>query len=267
MDVSGFIALLLALFDDISNERTELKHQNVSYSTPPIVITSTERLRVEMATPKKVCDIPPDLWCDSFDAAQRCGVLHQCEQFRRSRRTIKLTLIYEALCPYCQRFIINHLGNLYHQFRGQIELELVPWGNSRLLRDGTIKCNHGEVECDANRLHGCVLDTVKVKHALPFIICFERALVGSTVEAAFQHCSGFIRHHYRTIRRCFESDRGIQLQHKAAHRTMSVRPNPIVEVPYILINDYSPNTDTNNLNVFALQHLLKKWLRSIKYRF
>lgn len=54
----------------------------------------------------------------------------------------------------------------------------------------------------------------------------------------------------------------MQLQRLAAQRTMSVRPNPIVEVPYILINDYSPTTDTNNLNIHAIHYLLKKWLRS-----
>uniref|UniRef100_A0A0M3JCN0 Gamma-interferon-inducible lysosomal thiol reductase (inferred by orthology to a human protein) n=1 Tax=Anisakis simplex TaxID=6269 RepID=A0A0M3JCN0_ANISI len=116
------------------------------------------------------------LWCDSYEAALKCDVVLQCDAFRRHAQNnkLKLTLIYEALCPYCQRFIVNHLGALYHQFRPFIELELVPWGNSRILRDGSIKCNHGQVECDANRLQGCVLDHVKIKHALPFIICFER---------------------------------------------------------------------------------------------
>ncbi|VDN53286.1 unnamed protein product [Dracunculus medinensis] len=207
------------------------------------------------------CDIPPDLWCDSFDAARRCGVVNQCEDFQRIQKPIKLTLFYEALCPYCQRFIGNHLGNLYNQFRNHIELELVPWGNSRFLRNGSIRCNHGRTECDANRLHSCVLHQTKMRHALPFIICFERSLTNS-VDSAFRHCSGFVRHHYRKIRHCYESEQGMQLQRLAAQRTMSVRPNPIVEVPYILINDYSPTTDTNNLNIHAIHYLLKKWLRS-----
>lgn len=72
-----------------------------------------------------------------------------------------------------------------------------------IIQDGTIRCQHGPVECDANRLQGCVLDYAKMKHALAFIICFERSLIGTNVEVAFQYCSGFIRNHYRKIRYLF----------------------------------------------------------------
>lgn len=88
----------------------------------------------------QACNVPPDFWCDSYEIAQRCQVVHQCETFKRDRQPLRITLMFEALCPFCQRFISNHLGNLYNQFRAQIEtrreleIELVPWGNSRLLR-------------------------------------------------------------------------------------------------------------------------------------
>lgn len=79
------------------------------------------------------CNVPPDYWCDSYEIAQRCDVVKQCENFKLDRRPITVTLMYEALCPFCQKFISNHLGNLYNNYQGKIELELVPWGNSRLL--------------------------------------------------------------------------------------------------------------------------------------
>lgn len=65
-------------------------------------------------------------------------------------------------------------------------------------------------------------------------------------------------------RRCFDTDRGYQLQIQAARKTASVRPHPVPEVPYLLVNDYSPNTETNNLNIHAIRHLLKKWFRNHK---
>lgn len=80
------------------------------------------------------CNVPPDFWCDSYEIAQKCNVVQQCQLFKNDRNPIKVTLMYEALCPFCQRFITNHLGNLYNQFRGNVEIEMVPWGNSRLLR-------------------------------------------------------------------------------------------------------------------------------------
>ncbi|EYB97565.1 hypothetical protein Y032_0139g2100 [Ancylostoma ceylanicum] len=85
------------------------------------------------------CNIPPDLWCDSPQSAQQCGVQRQCDALRfHKRRPIKITLIYEALCPYCQKFISNQLGSMYQQYKDHLELELVPWGNSRILREKRI---------------------------------------------------------------------------------------------------------------------------------
>ncbi|CAI4232175.1 unnamed protein product [Auanema sp. JU1783] len=211
---------------------------------------------------QQLCDIPPDLWCDSPQAAQQCGVQRQCEQFKNRRQPLKISLIYEALCPYCQKFIANQLGTVYNQFRGQFELELIPWGNSRILRDGSFSCNHGKKECDANRIQSCVLDILKVKGALPFIVCFERLITHSTVESGLQQCSAFIRAQYRQIRQCYDGEHGIRLQRIAAQKTLNTRPHEIVEVPYLLINDYTPSVDNNNLNVMLLPQLLNKWTKT-----
>jgi hypothetical protein len=80
-------------------------------------------------------------------------------------RPITVTLMFEALCPFCQKFIATQLANLYDQFRGKVEIELVPFGNARLLPNGQISCNHGQAECDANKLMSCVVDVVQIKQA------------------------------------------------------------------------------------------------------
>uniref|UniRef100_A0A183BPM8 Gamma interferon inducible lysosomal thiol reductase GILT n=1 Tax=Globodera pallida TaxID=36090 RepID=A0A183BPM8_GLOPA len=168
---------------------------------------------------------------------------------------------YEALCPYCQRFVANNLGALHNRFGSRIKLDLVPWGNSILLRNGHISCNHGPKECDANRLMSCVLEEVPTDQAVHFVICFERSLsVGAGVEQAMLQCSSFIRNSYKRIKQCYMGERGIQLQRQAAQRTMTAKANPIVEVPYILVNGYAPNTDTNTVDIVALTHLIQKWL-------
>ncbi|KAF8362476.1 pqn-48 [Pristionchus pacificus] len=205
------------------------------------------------------CDMPPDLWCDSRESAAACGVEQQCQRLRR--KPIKITLIYEALCPFCQRFISNQLGIVFNSLRGHFELELVPWGNSRLLPDGSFSCNHGQKECDANRLQSCVLDQLQVKGALPFIVCFEKNIFSQTVEASWRACTAFVRSHEREIRHCYDSEKGVQLQRIAAQKTFSARPQPIVEVPYLLINDYSPTTENNDLNVMLFPQLLGKWAK------
>lgn len=129
------------------------------------------------------------------------------------------------------------------------------------LQNGQVSCNHGQTECDANRLMSCVIDVVKVKQAIPFVICFERQLsTFPQVEQAMHHCSTFISNAYREIRDCYAGERGRQLQRQAGYRTMNSRAHPIIEVPYIVINNYSPNTDANGLNIMTLQHQIQKWM-------
>lgn len=103
----------------------ESRSQSINHRIPPILPYSSLT---------QSCDVPSDFWCDSYELARRCNVVAQCEQFKRERRPLTVTLMYEALCPFCQRFITNHLANLHSQFGNQIEVELVPWGNSILLR-------------------------------------------------------------------------------------------------------------------------------------
>ncbi|KAI1702146.1 gamma interferon inducible lysosomal thiol reductase (GILT) domain-containing protein [Ditylenchus destructor] len=231
---------------------THAQHTQRQPSPPPTTTT---------LAPSPSCTVPSDFWCDSHELAERCNVLAQCENLRRDRRPLTVTIMFEALCPFCQRFITNHLGNLYHQFKDQINIELVPWGNSILLRNGQISCNHGPKECDANRLMGCALAEVTTEQAIPFIVCFERQLSAHhTVDSALHHCSGFIRNNFRQIKHCYTGERGAQLQRQAAYRTMNAKANQIVEVPYILINNYSPNVDANAINIMTLPRLLQKWI-------
>uniref|UniRef100_A0A915M2F5 Uncharacterized protein n=1 Tax=Meloidogyne javanica TaxID=6303 RepID=A0A915M2F5_MELJA len=87
-----------------------------------------------------------------------------------------------------------------------------------------INCNHGPKECDANRLLSCVISEVSVSQ------------------------------------QCYVGERGQQLQRQAAQRTMTSKPNPIVEVPYLLVNDYTPSLDGNAINNVCLPHLIQKWV-------
>ncbi|KHJ88701.1 gamma interferon inducible lysosomal thiol reductase [Oesophagostomum dentatum] len=109
----------------------------------------------------------------------------------------------------------------------------LPKLKHKFLQDGSFSCNHGKKECDANRLQSCVIDIFKASGALPFIVCFERVIHHNTVEQAMHACSAFIRSQYRQIRLCYDGERGIQLQRIAAHKTMSTKPHPILEVRFL----------------------------------
>ncbi|KRY17183.1 GILT-like protein F37H8.5, partial [Trichinella spiralis] len=90
-------------------------------------------------------------------------VLVSCLYYNTSKldKKIKLTLLYETLCPDCQEFILNTLQR-YDWKCGQdfVDFNLISYGNARRTRlnnTWTIQCQHGPVECALNKLHGCAI--------------------------------------------------------------------------------------------------------------
>lgn len=93
-----------------------------------------------------------------------------------------VTIYYEALCSDSRNFILKQLVPTYEKLSDVIEIDLVPYGKAtvrnfsefimhnviQLLfkylqtmeRDGTyvFECQHSYIECDANKIHACVLD-------------------------------------------------------------------------------------------------------------
>lgn len=54
---------------------------------------------------------------------------------------VSVDLFYEALCPYCQKFITNRLIPLMKSDVGQeVALRLYPYGNVEVLSDGSFNC-------------------------------------------------------------------------------------------------------------------------------
>lgn len=67
-----------------------------------------------------------------------------------------------------------------------IDLQLVPYGNTKQNDDGTFTCQHGDGECATDVYHGCVeyklsgnVDSIEsgdtALAAWPFILCMEQA--------------------------------------------------------------------------------------------
>uniref|UniRef100_A0A1I7W3S9 Gamma interferon inducible lysosomal thiol reductase GILT n=1 Tax=Loa loa TaxID=7209 RepID=A0A1I7W3S9_LOALO len=172
---------------------------------------------------------------------------------------ITVSLYYEALSPACQYLIVKDIGEIYNKYNRFMKLEMIPWGHSKFRPDGTIRCRHGSIECEANKLQSCVLEYAEMKHALAFIICFERSLLRNTgdIKSAIKHCSGFIRNRYEQIRKCYNSKDGIQLQQKAYYRTKSVKAG---HFPYLVLKG-STLGEPNPMNINEVQSVLKKWDR------
>jgi interferon gamma-inducible protein 30 len=55
---------------------------------------------------------------------------------------VPLALYYESLCPYCSRFIVNHLAGIFDDgLIDIVDLLLVPYGNAHVRgENNTINC-------------------------------------------------------------------------------------------------------------------------------
>lgn len=120
-----------------------------------------------------------------------CSTIFLCFLSLSSSHKVTLSLYYEALCPYCAEFIVNHLSKIFNTgLISAIDLQLVPWGNAIIKPDGTILCQvldssclvftcivvykirmqhlinavccfvfqHGEAECALNAIHACAIN-------------------------------------------------------------------------------------------------------------
>ncbi|KRX86309.1 GILT-like protein F37H8.5, partial [Trichinella pseudospiralis] len=216
------------------------------------------------------CNIPPALWCNSEKVATECEVLDSCLNYNTTQlnKKIKLTLLYETLCPDCQEFILNTLQRYVWKY-GQdfVELNLIPYGNARrtkLNNTWTIQCQHGPVECALNKLHGCAISKlVYVEKWFPLIVCLEEAAkLKMDPDTAFLLCSKKKKLNQTlsiAIYKCAYSIEGDLIQLQMAEITENVKPHPHYFVPWILINDVS----TAQLQTFqnGLFNFLCDWHR------
>lgn len=65
---------------------------------------------------------------------------------------VKVTVLTEALCPYCEKFIVDQLFPTFEALgKTAMDLNVIPFGNARINEEHeTVDCQHGAGECDAN---------------------------------------------------------------------------------------------------------------------
>lgn len=85
---------------------------------------------------------------------------------------IKVSVYYEALCPDSRHFVLHQLVPAYEKGSRIIDFELVPYGKAKteeIVPPGNrykFQCQHGAVECHANKIHACATKYVTNKKTL-----------------------------------------------------------------------------------------------------
>jgi interferon gamma-inducible protein 30 len=89
-----------------------------------------------MAGPRRLLLLPPLVLL-----LVAAGALLLPQRGSAEEGKVSLELYYESLCPYCSRFIVNHLaGILEDGLIDAVHLRLVPYGNARVGSNSEISC-------------------------------------------------------------------------------------------------------------------------------
>ncbi|XP_020597854.1 gamma-interferon-inducible lysosomal thiol reductase-like isoform X3 [Phalaenopsis equestris] len=104
---------------------------------------------------------------------------------------VSLALYYEALCPFCSRFIVLSLSKIFSDgLISIVDLRLVPYGNAVIGPNSTIICQHGPSECFLNTVEACAINSWSdVQKHFSFIYCVENLVIAnkySDWESCFQ---------------------------------------------------------------------------------
>eukprot|EP00850_Spirogloea_muscicola_P001950 SM000007S20910 [mRNA] locus=s7:869353:870929:- [translate_table: standard] len=160
---------------------------------------------------------------------------------------VHVALYEEALCPYCARFIIGELRSLFRTgLIDVVRLRIVPYGNARVLDNGTIVCQHGPLECRLNIVLACALHHYPaVDDWFPFVECME-----TTPElGAMRQCAREAGLSFQRIDRCAEGELGGKLLRKYGKETDALDP-PHLFVPWVVVNGQPLYEDFNNLDAY-----------------
>ncbi|KAF2613835.1 hypothetical protein F2Q70_00006971 [Brassica cretica] len=167
-----------------------------------------------------------------------------------SSQKVTLSLYYEALCPFCADFIVNHLPHIFQNgLISSIDLHLVPWGNTLFKPDGTILCQHGEAECALNAIHACAINAYPdvMKH-VGYIYCTERLVLENKLEQ-WADCFELVGLS-RAALDCYINGYGHQLELKYAEETSELHPAHTF-VPWVVVNNQPLQENYQNFVMYV----------------
>ncbi|KAI6206407.1 hypothetical protein M3Y94_00907100 [Aphelenchoides besseyi] len=198
--------------------------------------------------------IPPQFWCMNSSITETCGVQKQCDNFLKESqgKKLNLTVLYEAQCPYCQKFITGDLNDTMYNLGLEpwVNVELVPYGNAVYHKENdTYSCQHGPTECQLNEFAQCAIKYLP-SDPVPYLICLEKEyLDGKDPTTAPENCYRQLSikpEVVKQIETCTNSEtERKENQNAARKRTEEIWPDQRPFVPYILINNVSLNNVQN----------------------
>ncbi|KAI4353432.1 hypothetical protein L6164_002383 [Bauhinia variegata] len=162
-----------------------------------------------------------------------------------SSEKVTVSLYYEALCPYCADFIVNHLVKIFQTgLISSVDLRMVPWGNAWIRTDGTVVCQHGDDECFLNTIEACTIALYPdVAQHFRFIDCIEQLTLESR-HNEWANCFQIAGLGKGPVD-CYSNGNGKSIEKKFAMETDKLNP-PHRFVPWVVVNNQPLQEDYLN---------------------
>eukprot|EP00897_Mesotaenium_endlicherianum_P003648 jgi/Mesen1/3310/ME000191S02445 len=151
---------------------------------------------------------------------------------------VEVVLYEEALCPYCCNFVQSGLKDLFTSgLISIVNLRLVPYGNAQIAPDGSIACQHGEVECTMNLVESCAIHLApsNTSQWFFFIECLDETAPRTLMLDSVPACAARVGIQLAALQACYTGPLGDQLVRANAAETDALDP-PHQYVPWLTIN-------------------------------
>uniref|UniRef100_A0A0D9Z5X3 Uncharacterized protein n=1 Tax=Oryza glumipatula TaxID=40148 RepID=A0A0D9Z5X3_9ORYZ len=179
------------------------------------------------------------------------ALLPGCAAAAAAGEKVPLALYYETLCPYCSRFIVNHLAGIFEDgIVDAVDLRLVPYGNAHVVgANNTISCQHGSEECFLNTVEACAIDAwPDLRVHFRFIYCVEDLVVNHK-QREWESCFGKLNLDPKPVTDCYKGERGHQLSLKYGRQTDALQP-PHKYVPWVVVDGQPLYEDYENFEAY-----------------
>ncbi|KAG0469157.1 hypothetical protein HPP92_018485 [Vanilla planifolia] len=149
---------------------------------------------------------------------------------------VSLALYYEALCPFCSRFIVHSLPKIFADgLISIVDLHLLPFGNAQIGFNSSIACQHGPSECFFNTVEGCAINVwPDVRQHFSFVYCLENLILENKYDD-WESCFQRTQLDPKALVDCYNSGRGQEIQLQYAAQTAALHP-PHQYVPWMVVN-------------------------------
>ncbi|XP_063221017.1 gamma-interferon-inducible lysosomal thiol reductase-like [Bacillus rossius redtenbacheri] len=149
---------------------------------------------------------------------------------------VEVAVFYEALCPDSRSFVLKQLLPTFEKVPRLVTIKLIPYGKAKTNSVGTgytFTCQHGPIECEANKIHACAIATVRdTETLLRYIGCMiDDNLNPSEVG---QKCAEDWKVDWKAVYACAMGPEGEKLLKQHGDSTFALRPG-VSFIPTVLL--------------------------------